>query len=90
MDGTYQPLARPIFIYVAEKALAKPEVKEFVTYYLSNAAKLTKQVGYVPLSKAHYDQAMKNFNGKKLGTGFGGKNEVGVRVDELLKRESHL
>ncbi|RJQ41505.1 MAG: PstS family phosphate ABC transporter substrate-binding protein [Nitrospiraceae bacterium] len=90
MDGTYQPLARPIFIYVAEKALTKPEVKEFVTYYLSNAAKLTKQVGYVPLSKAHYDQAMKNFNGKKLGTGFGGKNEVGVRVDELLKRESHL
>ena len=90
MDGTYQPLARPIFIYVAEKALTKPEVKEFVTYYLSNAAKLTKQVGYVPLSKAHYDQAMKNFNGKKLGTGFGGKNEVGVRLDELLKRESHL
>ena len=90
MDGTYQPLARPIFIYVAEKALTRPEVKEFVTYYLSNAAKLTKQVGYVPLSKAHYDQAMKNFNGKKLGTGFGGKNEVGVRVDELLKRESHL
>ena len=90
MDGTYQPLARPIFIYVAEKSLTKPEVKEFVTYYLSNAAKLTKQVGYVPLSKAHYDQAMKNFNGKKLGTGFGGKNEVGVRVDELLKRESHL
>ena len=90
MDGTYQPLARPIFIYVAEKAMTRPEVKEFVTYYLSNAAKLTKQVGYVPLSKAHYDQAMKNFNGKKLGTGFGGKNEVGVRVDELLKRESHL
>ncbi|MDP2277858.1 MAG: PstS family phosphate ABC transporter substrate-binding protein, partial [Nitrospirota bacterium] len=90
MDGTYQPLARPIFIYVSEKAMTRPEVKEFVTYYLSNAAKLTKQVGYVPLSKAHYDQAKKNFDGKKLGTGFGGKNEVGIRVDELLKRESHL
>jgi len=90
MDGTYQPLARPIFIYVAEKALAKPEVKEFVTFYLRHAQKLVKAVGYVPLSKAHYDQAMKNFNSKKLGTGFGGKNEVGVRVEELLKRESHL
>ncbi|OGI44814.1 MAG: protein sphX [Candidatus Muproteobacteria bacterium RIFCSPHIGHO2_01_FULL_65_16] len=90
MDGSYRPLARPIFIYVAEKSMAKPEVKEFVTFYLKNATKLTKEVGYVPLSPAHYDQGLKNFNGKKLGTGFGGKNEVGVRVDELLKREAHL
>ena len=90
MAGTYQPLARPIFIYVAEKSLAKPEVKEFVNFYLKNAPKLVKEVGYVPLSQAHYDQALKNFNGKKLGTGFGGKNEVGVRVEELLKREAHL
>ena len=90
MAGTYQPLARPIFIYVAEKSLAKPEVKEFVNFYLKNAPKLVKEVGYVPLSQAHYDQATKNFNGKKLGTGFGGKNEVGVRVEELLKREAHL
>jgi len=90
MAGTYQPLARPIFIYVSEKSLAKPEVKEFVNFYLKNAPKLVKEVGYVPLSKAHYAQGLKNFNGKKLGTGFGGKNEVGVRVDELLKREAHL
>ena len=90
MDGTYQPLARPIFIYVAEKSMAKPEVKEFVSFYIKNAPKLVKEVGYVPLSKTHYDLAMKNFNGNKLGTGFGGKNEVGIRVEELLKRESHL
>jgi phosphate transport system substrate-binding protein len=90
MDGTYQPLARPIFIYVAEKSMAKPEVKEFVNFYIKNAPKLTKEVGYVPLSSTHYELASKNFNSKKLGTGFGGKNEVGVRVDELLKREAHL
>lgn len=90
MDGTYQPLARPIFIYVSDKALAKPEVKEFVKYYISNAPKLVKEVGYVPLSKTHYDLALKNLNSKKLGTGFGGKNEVGVRVEELLKRDAQL
>jgi len=90
MAGSYQPLARPIFIYVAEKSLAKPEIKEFVNFYLKNAPKLVKEVGYVPLSPAHYNQATKNLNGKKLGTGFGGKNEVGVRVEELLKREAHL
>ena len=90
MDGTYQPLARPIFIYVSDKALAKPEVKEFVEYYIKHAPKLVKEVGYVPLSSSHYEQAARNFGSKKLGTGFGGKSEVGVRVEELLAREGKL
>jgi len=90
MDGTYQPLARPIFIYVSDKAMNRPEVKEFVEYYLKNAPKLVKEVGYVPLSAAHYGQALKNFSSKKLGTGFGGKNEVGIKVEELLAREGKL
>jgi phosphate transport system substrate-binding protein len=90
MDGTYQPLARPIFIYVNEKSMAKAEVREFVEYYLKEGAKLSKEVGYVPLGKQHYDLALKNFKGKKLGTGFGGKAEVGVRLDDLLTREAKL
>ena len=90
MDGSYQPLARPIFIYVSDKAMGKPEVNEFIEYYLTHAPTLVKEVGYVPLGKAHYAQAMKNFKGKKLGTGFGGKNEVGIRVEELLAREGQL
>jgi phosphate transport system substrate-binding protein len=90
MDGSYQPLARPIFIYVSDKAMGRPEVKEFVEYYLKHAPKLVKQVGYVPLSGQHYSQALKNFSSKKLGTGFGGKNEVGIRVEELLAREGQL
>jgi phosphate transport system substrate-binding protein len=90
MDGTYQPLARPIFIYVSEKAMGRPEVKEFVEFYLSHGAKLSKEVGYVPLGKQHYDLAMKNFKGKKLGTGFGGKAEVGVKLDDLLSRPAKL
>ena len=90
MDGTYQPLARPIFIYVSDKALAKPEVREFIEYYIKHAPKLVKEVGYVPLSNEHYQQAARNFASKKLGTGFGGKSEVGVRVEELLAREGKL
>ena len=35
LKGTYQPLARPIFIYVNVKSLGKPEVKEFVEYYMN-------------------------------------------------------
>jgi len=90
MDGTYQPLARPLFIYVSEKAMGRPEVREFVEFYLTHGAKLSKEVGYVPLGKQHYEMAMKNFKAKKLGTGFGGKAEVGVNLDDLLHREAKL
>jgi phosphate transport system substrate-binding protein len=90
MDGTYQPLARPIFIYVSEKGMGRPEVREFVEYYMAHAATLSRQVGYVPLGKQHYDLALKNFKNKKLGTGFGGKAEVGVKLDDLLRREAKL
>jgi len=90
MDGTYQPLARPIFIYVSDKGMQRAEVKEFVEYYLKNAPKLVKEVGYVPLAKEHYEQALRNFSSKKLGTGFGGKSEVGVRLEDLLAREGKL
>lgn len=90
MDGSYQPLARPIFIYVSDKAMQRPEVQEFVRFYLKHAPELVKEVGYVPLSEQHYDMALKNFNANKLGTGFGGKAEVGVKVEELLAREAKL
>ena len=90
MDGTYQPLARPIFIYVSEKSMAKPEVRNFVEFYMQNATALVKEVGYVPLSKQNYEVALKNFKGKKLGTGYGGHPQVGVKVDDLLTREAKL
>jgi phosphate transport system substrate-binding protein len=90
MDGTYQPLARPIFIYVSEKSLARAEVREFVEFYLKEGAKLSKEVGYVPLGKQHYAMALKNFKSNKVGTGFGGKAEVGVKLEDLLAREGPL
>jgi phosphate transport system substrate-binding protein len=90
MDGTYQPLARPIFIYVSDKAMQRPEVNEFIQFYLKKAPDLVKEVGYVPLAKKHYDMALRNFTTKKLGTGFGGKSEVGVKVEELLARKAVL
>jgi len=44
-DGTYAPLSRPLFIYVNATAAAfKPEVKEFINFYLKNAPTLVKEV----------------------------------------------
>ncbi len=87
-NGTYQPLSRPIFIYVSAKALEKPEVKGFVEFYLKNAAKLVKEVKYVPLPAKAYTIAQQHLTNKKLGTVFGGESEVGLKIEDLLKREA--
>lgn len=86
--GTYAPLSRPIFIYVNLKAVERAEVKEFSEFYLKHAARLAKEVKYVPLPASLYTQALKNFEKRKLGTAFGGKPEVGIKVGELLNREA--
>ena len=56
LNKTYDPLSRPLFIYVSEKALARPEVQAFVTFFLENAPALSKEVGYVPCEAAVYEQ----------------------------------
>jgi len=89
-DGTYNPLGRPIFIYVSKKSAAKPEVREFVEYYLKNAAPLVKEVKYVPLPAKAYSIALEHFQKGKIGTVFGGSSEVGLRIEDLLKREAKL
>jgi phosphate transport system substrate-binding protein len=86
-NGAYQPLSRPIFIYVSDKAYDRPEVKEFVEFYIKHAPTLVKEVKYVPLPDTAYKLASDNFAKRKLGTGFGGEPEVGVSVEDLLKRE---
>jgi phosphate transport system substrate-binding protein len=88
--GTYTPLARPIFIYVNAKSLGKPEVKEFVQYYMTHGANLAKEVKYVPLPEYAYKTAWEHVTKGKKGTVFGGVAEVGVTIEELLKRESKL
>jgi phosphate transport system substrate-binding protein len=87
-DGSYQPLARPIFIYVKASSLDKPEVKEFVHFYMKNGAKLTKEVKYVPLPAKIYEVNSEHLNKMKLGTVFGGVPEVGVKIEDLVKRET--
>jgi phosphate transport system substrate-binding protein len=53
-NGTYSPLARPVYIYVSSAAIKKPEVVEFVQYYLNEVSSLLKDVGYVPLTNEEY------------------------------------
>lgn len=89
-NGTYQPLSRPIFIYVAEKSLARPEVKEFVEQYLKMAPQIVPEVKYVALPAKAYQLGLDILAKKKLGTVYGGHSEIGMTIEELLQREGKL
>lgn len=60
-SGTYAPLSRPVFIYVAGGAAKRPEVSAFVKFYLTNASKLVSDVGYIALPDETYARELKKF-----------------------------
>ena len=87
LNGTYNPLSRPLFIYVNRKSADKPLVNDFVEFYLKNVGTLSKEVKYLPLPDNAYQLATARYKERKVGTGFGGVAEVGLHVEDLLKRE---
>lgn len=86
LEGTYNPLSRPLFIYVNKKAADRPEVQQFVEYYLTNGSKLAKEVKYVPLPAKAYEIGLERFKKREVGSGFGGTQEVGLPIEDILKR----
>jgi phosphate transport system substrate-binding protein len=88
-NGTYQPLARPIFIYVSRMAAERPEVADFVKFYLTEGRPLVREVGYIPLSDQVYELALTRFDKRTTGSIFGGKgSQIGVTLESLLAAES--
>jgi len=90
IDGTYQPLSRPLFIYVKEASLQRPEVRKFIEFYLTQGPKLVQEVGFVPLPAEAAQTAIEHFHANRLGTVFGGVPEVGVTIHDLQSREAKL
>ncbi|MEJ5240790.1 MAG: PstS family phosphate ABC transporter substrate-binding protein [Anaerolineales bacterium] len=88
MNGTYQPLSRPLFIYVSRASIdKKPEIDLFIKFYLENAASLSAEVGYIPLPQEIYQLALERYNKRITGTVFGGETPVGVSLQDLLSKE---
>jgi phosphate transport system substrate-binding protein len=86
-DGTYQPLSRPLFIYVSRKAADRPEIQQFVQMFFDRTD-LIKEVGYIELTPQIYELARKHFADKKTGTAFGeGGSQVGMTLEQLLAKE---
>jgi len=88
LKGTYQPLARPIFIYINKKSAEKLEVQRFISFYMKKGAELSKEVGYIALPEKAYDLGLGRFEKRIAGTVFGGHGaQVGVKIEDLLQKE---
>ncbi len=87
-NASYNPLSRPLFIYVNAESAKKPEVQDFVKMYLTTAKTIAPAVKYVALPAKAYDMALEHFNKQKLGTVFKGHSEIGMTIEQLLKKEA--
>ena len=67
-DGSYFPLSRPLFLYVSERAAARPDVRDFVKFYLLESAFLVREVGFVPLTHGDNVNAWRHFSRGVTGT----------------------
>jgi len=87
-DGTYQPLSRPLFVYVNREAAEREVVEDFVSFYLAEGAPLVEEVGYIPLPEQDYELVKQRFDRRVLGSVFGGEgSQVGVTIKELLSKQ---
>jgi phosphate transport system substrate-binding protein len=86
--GTYNPLGRPLFIYVSKKSADKPEVQQYIEFAMTKGAPLVAEVKYLALPQKAYDAALKHFKDRRVGSVFGGVPEIGVSIEELMKRDA--
>lgn len=84
--GSYQPLARAVFIYVRKDRMDTDELQALLNYYLNEGRPLMREVGYVPLSDATYALAIGRMNRRVTGAMFGGHGSVvGASIDDLMR-----
>ena len=87
-SNAYQPLARPLFIYVnTDKLDTNPALIAFVELYLNNARTVVDDVGYEPLPNEAYAIAMGHFLERKVGSVFEGKAKSDLTIEQLLEKE---
>lgn len=87
-DASYQPLSRPLFIYVNAEALAtKPAVRAYAEFMMDaeHAVPLVAEVGYVPLPDRAFPMGRAKLDAMKTGSSFESGNYVGVTIEDLLQ-----
>ena len=60
-DGSYTPLSRPLFVYVKNTSLQKPEVAAFMKYILDNQAQIAQKALFVPMTDQQAQKAESDY-----------------------------
>jgi len=88
-ESRYQPLARPLFIYVNnEAAQTNSALRDFVEFYLERAPELAETVGYIALTDESYHIDLVTFHNNEIGTVFGGQSQFDLTIPELQRRRA--
>ncbi len=66
-DGTYTPLARPLFMYPSSKAIARPEVKAFMDFVIANQQDIAEAAKIVPLTEEQATKAKTDLQSAEQG-----------------------
>jgi phosphate transport system substrate-binding protein len=61
-DGSYKPLARPLFIYAKGPAFKRKEVQSFFAFIFANEKAIATRADFVPLTTAQLKRARINFD----------------------------
>jgi phosphate transport system substrate-binding protein len=86
-SGRYQPLSRPLFLYVNDKALAsRPDVQKFTTFTVRNGLRFVEAAGDIPLSASTYRLVESKLYKRITGSSFSGDLPVGLSIGEVLRR----
>ena len=90
-SGEYQPLTRPLFLYVEKESWEnKQAVQAFVEDYMLNPKlmrEIVDEVGYVRLPREAFALSRDLFEDERIGTAFAGGSQIGVSIPDLLQAE---
>jgi len=86
----YQPLSRPLFIYINFASTQRKEVNTFVSFYLDKATETVEKIGYIPLPVEGIAQSKITLTKGEIGTVFEGKAEINLPIAELLKKRAQF
>jgi phosphate transport system substrate-binding protein len=86
-SGAYQPLSRPLFLYINAQALDQPSIRSVAEFIVSNGARLAKTADLVPLNDASYQAAANRLRSRSKGTQWAGSIPVGLTPDTLQKKQ---
>ncbi len=90
-NKTYQPLSRPLLLYVRQDAIAREDVRDFLGFYLDSVAELAEEVGYVraPAELAEESRKLLNAEVARADRNTGSPNPEEDEAASVARDDSH-